>query len=205
MICCLETWAHNSQGRSHTKRSDCHYLPRSLIEKTSLRGPLMSRSPLLLWPHHLHPSLHSLLPAAPASLISTCQARFHLRASELTLSPAYNILSPNQCRTNFFTSFMFWHQGGIYTSLCWATRIKIDSRDQNRNTVCVESLGLGQGQERDICEVHGPIACKFLGYENIHSITILNRIMTSPKCPHSNPLNLWICYFTWQKGFHRLD
>ena len=35
--------------------------------------------------------------------------------------------------------------------------------------------------------------------------TVVGRIMPSPRCPHPNPWNLWICYITWQKGIKSAD
>lgn len=34
---------------------------------------------------------------------------------------------------------------------------------------------------------------------------VVGKIMVAPKCPHPNLQNLWICYFTWQKGHCKSD
>ena len=40
----------------------------------------------------------------------------------------------------------------------------------------------------------------FLGASNL-----IDRIIVPQRCSCSNPKNLWICYFTWQKGLCRCD
>lgn len=43
------------------------------------------------------------------------------------------------------------------------------------------------------------------GLWRLEGWTVAGRIMRSPRCPHPNLWNQWICYMTWQKGIRSAD
>ena len=98
------------------------------------------------------PSLTSL-PAFSSSFTLpsiSCFLLFFQGASHTCALETQNWLFPlpvtffPQINANYnFTSFTLWHQGWSYMSLYWETKIKMNGRDQNRDTISVGILGWG--------------------------------------------------------------
>lgn len=121
---------------STQKRWDQRCLPRFLEVKVAGEAPL-------LWSHcqhsliFIHSSQNLLLPPVFQGASHTC-----IEPPELTLPSACNILSPNQCKlTSLPLHFDIRDEATcLYIG---ETKIKMNGREQNRDTNKCGDLGLG--------------------------------------------------------------